>query len=198
MIFGILIVEDILAIVMIALLSGFAMTGTLAVADIGDYGAQARLFPRHLLVVGLIVVPRLLDYVARFKSNEMLLITVLGFCFGVSLLAVKPRYSVALGAFLIGAVIAEARQIERIEMLMEPMRDMFSAVFFVSIGLLIDPRCSCNMPADLVITAAVVVGKVLTCSFGAFWRGTTAARRCGSAWGWRRSASSHSSSPRSG
>src|SRR2546423_13685384 len=92
-----------------------------------------------LLVIGLIVVPRLLNYVARFKSNEMLLISVLSLCFGVSLLAVKLEYSVALGAFLIGTIVAEARQIGRIEMLVEPVRDMFSAVFFVSIGLLIDP-----------------------------------------------------------
>ena len=91
-------------------------------------------------MVGLIAVPRLLGYVARFKSNEMLLITVLGLCFGVSLLAVKLGYSVALGAFLIGAVIAEAREIHRIEALIEPVRDMFSAIFFVAIGLLIDPK----------------------------------------------------------
>ena len=118
-------------------------------------------------------MPRLLDYVARFKSNEMLLITVLGLCFGVSLLAVKLGYSVALGAFLIGAIIAEARQIAQIEALIEPVRDMFSAVFFVSIGLLIDPtmlRATTPCPI-LVITAAVVVGKVLTCSLGTFVAG---------------------------
>ena len=69
----------------------------------------------------------------------MLLITVLGLCFGVLLLAVKLGYSVALGAFLIGAIIAEARQTAKIEALIEPVRDMFSAVFFVAIGMLIDP-----------------------------------------------------------
>ena len=115
-----------------------------------------------LLVAGLIVVPRLLNYVARFKSNEMLLVAVLGLCFGVSLLAVKLGYSVALGAFLIGAIIAEARQIARIETLLEPVRDMFSAVFFVSIGLLIDPRCSLEYAGPIVvITAVVVIGQVI-------------------------------------
>ena len=64
------------------------------------------------------IVPRLLNYVAKFKSNEMLLVSVLGLCFGVSLLAVKLNYSVALGAFLIGTIVAEARQIGRIETLM--------------------------------------------------------------------------------
>ena len=172
LIFGVLIVEDILAIVMIALLSGFATTGSFALADIGITVLQLGSFLGILLVAGLILVPRLLNYVARFKSNEMLLITVLGLCFGVSLLAVRLEYSVALGAFLIGAVIAEARQIARIEMLLEPLRDMFSAVFFVSIGLLIDPVLLGRYAGPiLAITAVVVVGQVLSCSLGVFLAG---------------------------
>src|SRR5262245_42065748 len=99
----------------------------------------------------------------------MMIVTVLGLCFGVSLLAAKLDYSVALGAFVIGAVIAEAREIHRIETLIEPVRDMFSAVFFVAIGLQIDPKMlAAHWLAILVITLAVVLGKVLTCSFGAF------------------------------
>ena len=172
LIFGILVVEDILAIVMIALLSGFAVTGSLSVRDIGATVLQLSAFLGVLLVGGLIVVPRLLDYVARFKSNEMLLVTVVGLCFGVSLLAVKLGYSVALGAFLIGAIIAEARQIVKIEDLMHPVRDLFSAVFFVSIGLLIDPRVLVDYAGPiLLITFAVIVGKVLTCALGTFLAG---------------------------
>ena len=172
LIFGVLIVEDILAIVMIALLSGFATTGSFAVADVGITVIKLGSFLGILLVAGLILVPRLLNYVARFKSNEMLLITVLGLCFGVSGLAVRLGYSVALGAFLIGAVIAEARQIARIEMLLEPLRDMFSAVFFVSIGLLIDPVLLVRYAGPiLAITAVVVVGQVFSCSLGVFLAG---------------------------
>jgi CPA2 family monovalent cation:H+ antiporter-2 len=117
-------------------------------------------------------VPRLLAYVGKFKSNEMLLVATLGLCFGVSLLAVRLGYSVALGAFVIGAVIAESREIVKIEHLMEPVRDMFSAVFFVAVGLMIQPAMLFKywLPI-LVITLAVVVGKVLTCSFGAFIAG---------------------------
>src|SRR5580765_8482577 len=172
LIFGILIVEDILAIVMIALLSGIAMTGSLAVGEVFNTTARLAIFLAVSLVLGLLAVPRLLGYVARFKSNEMLLITVLGLCFGVSLLAVKLNYSVALGAFVIGAVIAEAREIHRIEILTEPIRDMFSAVFFVAIGLLIDPKLlgQHGLPVA-VITLAVVLGKVVTCAFGAFVAG---------------------------
>jgi monovalent cation:H+ antiporter-2, CPA2 family len=169
LIFGILILEDILGIAMIALLSGIAMTGQLSVSDVGMTLGRLGVFLAVTLVVGLIAVPRLIGYVARFKSNEMLIVTVLGLCFGVSLLAAKLDYSVALGAFVIGAVIAEAREIHKIETLLEPVRDMFSAIFFVSIGLLIDPRMLvAYWQPIVVITLVVIVGKVLTCSLGAF------------------------------
>ena len=172
LIFGILIVEDILAILMIALLSGFATTGSLAWQDIGRTVLQLSAFLGALLVGGLIFVPRLLDYVAKFKSNEVLLVTVVGLCFGVSLLAVRLGYSVALGAFLIGAIIAEARQIAKIEALTHPVRDLFSAVFFVSIGLLIDPRILTQYAGPiLAISAAVMIGKIVTCSLGTFISG---------------------------
>src|SRR6266436_2860026 len=101
-----------------------------------DFQRLTRLIVKHALVAGLILVPRLLDFVASFKNKEVLLITVVGLCLGVSLLAAKLDYSVALGAFLIGAIIAESRQLTKIEALMLPIRDLFSAVFFVSIGLL--------------------------------------------------------------
>ena len=172
LIFGILIVEDILAIVMIALLSGFASTGSFTPRDIAVTVLKLGSFLGILLVVGLIAVPRLLNYVARFKSNEMLLVSVLGLCFGVSLLAVQLEYSVALGAFLIGAIIAEARHIAKIETLLAPVRDMFSAVFFVSIGLLIDPALLGKYAGPIVLIALVViVGQVVACTFGVFLAG---------------------------
>lgn len=172
LIFGILIIEDILGIAMIALLSGIAMTGALSVGTVGLTLSKLALFLVVVLVAGLIAVPRLVGYVARFKSNEMLLIMVLGLCFGVSLLAAKLGYSVALGAFIIGAVIAEAREIHRIEALIEPVRDMFSAVFFVAIGLLIDPKMlMIHWLPVVVITLAVVLCKVIACASGTFLGG---------------------------
>jgi CPA2 family monovalent cation:H+ antiporter-2 len=117
-------------------------------------------------------VPRLLNYVARFKSNEMLLVTVLGILFGFCLLVMKLQYSVALGAFLVGAIMAESRQLHRIERLIEPVRDMFSAIFFVAIGLLFDPKVLAQywLPI-LVITLAVVFGKLFSCGIGTFLSG---------------------------
>ncbi|MCY1285250.1 Glutathione-regulated potassium-efflux system protein KefB [compost metagenome] len=109
---------------------------------------------------------------AKFESNEMLLVTVLGLCFGFCLLVVKLEYSMILGAFLIGAIMAESRQLIQIERLMEPVRDMFSAIFFVAIGLTIDPRVLVDYAAPiLVITLVVVAGKLVSCGAGAFIAG---------------------------
>ena len=172
MIFGILIIEDILAIVMIVLLSGIAMTGSLSLGEVGATVGKLSIFLVTALVVGYLAVPRLLNHVGRFKSNEMLLVAVLGLCFGFSLLAAKLGYSVALGAFVIGAIISEARDIVKIEHLVEPVRDMFSAVFFVAIGLMIDPRLLVEYALPIaVISVVTVVGKVLSCGLGTFVAG---------------------------
>jgi monovalent cation:H+ antiporter-2, CPA2 family len=171
-IFGILIVEDLLGILLIALLSGIALTGTLAPLEVLEAAGRLAEFLVVALVLGLLVVPRLLRYVARFHSDEMLLVTVLALCFGGSLLAVQLGYSVALGAFTIGAVVAESRDLGRIEHLTAPIRDLFAAVFFVAIGMLIDPKLLLEYAVPItVITLAVVAGKVTTCTAGTLLAG---------------------------
>ena len=172
LIFGILVIQDILAILMLVLLSGIATRGTLHVASVGVTAGRLGIFLVSALVVGLIAVPRLIRFVVKFKSNEMLLITVLALCFGFSLLASRLGYSVALGAFMIGAVVAESREIHRIETLTEPIRDMFSAIFFVAIGLMIDPKLILQYWAPVtIITIAVIVGQSVSCAFGSFVAG---------------------------
>ncbi|APG05268.1 cation/H(+) antiporter [Luteibacter rhizovicinus DSM 16549] len=170
--FGILIVEDLLAIVLMALLTGIASTGGLeasqAFAAIGRLG----LFMAVSLVVGLLLVPRVVDYIARVSRNDVLLIAVLGICFGFCLLVTEMGYSVALGAFMIGAIVAESDSVARIERIIMPVRDMFSAIFFVAIGMLIDPALLVEYAWPItIVTIAVVVGKVVTCSFGSFVAG---------------------------
>ncbi|HSV34213.1 MAG TPA: cation:proton antiporter [Ramlibacter sp.] len=172
LIFGILIVEDILAIALIALLSALATTGRVETPEVFATLGKLSLFMVVALVLGILVVPRLLAYVARFQSSEMLLITVLGLCFGFCLLVVKLDYSIALGAFVIGAVMAESRQLKLIEQLTEPLRDMFSAIFFVSIGLLLDPAVLARYAGPIaILTVFVVAGKVLSCAAGSYLAG---------------------------
>lgn len=172
LIFGVLIVEDILGIGIIALLSSIAVSGTVSSGEVFSTVGKLSLFMIVALVIGILLVPRLLAYVAKFESNEMLLITVLGLCFGFCLLVVKLEYSMVLGAFLIGAIMAESQQLLKIERLIEPVRDMFSAIFFVAIGLMIDPQILLQYAWPIaVITVAVVLGKMLSCGLGAFIAG---------------------------
>ncbi|MEE1865428.1 MULTISPECIES: cation:proton antiporter [Pseudomonas] len=172
LIFGVLIVEDILGIGIIALLSGIAVSGSVSSGEVFSTVGKLSLFMIVALVIGILLVPRLLAYVARFESNEMLLITVLGLCFGFCLLVVKLEYSMVLGAFLIGAIMAESRQLIKIERLIEPVRDLFSAIFFVAIGMMIDPQVLVEYAWPIVvITVAVVLGKMLSCGMGAFIAG---------------------------
>ncbi len=172
LIFGILIVEDILAIGMMALLTGIAMNGTVDAGDVLTTLGKLSLFMIVSLVLGLLMVPRLIDYVARFKSNEMFLIAVLGLCFAFCLIVLKLDYSVALGAFMIGAIMAEARSLHLIERLIEPVRDMFSAIFFVAIGLQFDPKALVDYALPItVITLVVVFGKILSATLATLLTG---------------------------
>ena len=172
LIFGVLIVEDILGIGIIALLSSIAVRGSVSPEEVFSTVGKLSLFMIVALVIGILLVPRVLAYVAKFESNEMLLITVLGLCFGFCLLVVKLEYSMVLGAFLIGAIMAESRQLLNIERLIEPVRDLFSAIFFVAIGLMLDPAILWEYALPIVvITCAVVLGKMLSCGLGAFIAG---------------------------
>jgi monovalent cation:H+ antiporter-2, CPA2 family len=119
------------------------------------------------MILGLLLLPRLIDYVAGFGRDETLLVSALGVCFGASLFAAWLNFSVALGAFLAGAVVAEARNAHRVMRLVEPLRDMFAALFFVAIGLKIDPALLWEyaLPA-LAIAAVVIVGKTLAVGMG--------------------------------
>ncbi|MFC5741084.1 cation:proton antiporter [Dyella tabacisoli] len=170
--FGILIIEDVLAIVLMALLTGIASTGDLEAGEAMTVIGRLTLFMAVSMVVGLLLVPRVVDYIARVSRDDVLLVAVLGLCFGFCLLVTDMGYSMALGAFMIGAIVGESASVKRIERIIGPLRDMFSAVFFVSIGMLIDPSVLIQYAWPItVVTIAVVLGKVVTCSFGIFVAG---------------------------
>lgn len=169
---GVSIFDDIFVIFVMILLPGFAVSGQIPAVEVALTLMRLFVFLVAAVVLGLIAVPRLLRRIGRLGSDEMLLIVVLALCFGVALLTVKIGYSAALGAFLIGAMMAESRELGRILRLTEPLRDMFSAVFFVAIGMLIDPAyiAAYGLPV-LVITAVYIVAKVGACAAGAVMAG---------------------------
>ena len=168
-ILGILVVEDLWAIVIIAILSGIATTGALTATEISISMVKVFAFVTAILFFGFLAVPRVLRYIERFQMAEMMIVVVLGLCLGVSLIAAKAGFSIALGAFLIGAVIAETKQVHGILSKMEPIRDMFTAIFFVSVGMLIDPAVIVRFaPLILIITVVAIIGKVFICSLATF------------------------------
>jgi CPA2 family monovalent cation:H+ antiporter-2 len=166
---GMLISEEVLTVVLITVLSAIAVGSSGAAGIAFTVLWRMLLFVAAALVLGLLLLPRLLDWLAKRGRDEPLLITALGICFGACLLAVWEGFSVALGAFLAGVVVAEARCSDRIVRLVRPVRDMFAAIFFVAIGLLLDPAQMLPwlLPA-LGLALAVIVGKTLACSTGAF------------------------------
>jgi len=166
---GLLVAEDMLTIVMLTLLTAVAIGGSVQAQIAFTLIGHLSLFVVVGMILGLLLLPRLVDYVAGFGRDETLLVSVLGICFGASLLAAWMGFSVALGAFLAGAVVAESRSVGRVLRLVEPLRDMFAALFFVAIGLKIDPAMLLQyaLPA-LLIAAVVIVGKTAACSLGIF------------------------------
>jgi CPA2 family monovalent cation:H+ antiporter-2 len=166
---GLLVAEDMLAIIMLTLLTAVAIGGSVQAEAAFTLIGHLGLFVIVGMILGLLLLPRLVDYVAGFGRDETLLVSVLGICFGASLLAAWMGFSVALGAFLAGAIVAESRSVARVMHLVEPLRDMFAALFFVAIGLKIDPAMLLHyvLPA-LLIAGAVMLGKTLACSVGIF------------------------------
>lgn len=166
---GATIVEDLLAVALIALLTGIGVTGNLQAGAVFTHLGGMAVFLVVLIVGGLLFVPRLLNSVGRSRSDELLTVTVTGLCFAVVLLGIYLDYSLALSAFIIGAIMAESRQHIRIEMLTDPLRDVFGAVFFVTVGLMVDLQIIyANLGALFLLTGIVILAKFTTCSIGAF------------------------------
>jgi CPA2 family monovalent cation:H+ antiporter-2 len=171
-IFGVTITEDILCIAMIALLTGLVNSGTMHAGAIAHSMGGLLLFLTGVTVFGLLLVPRMLNSVARLKDDESLLLTMLGCCFLVSFIAAKLNFSLALGAFLVGMMGAESEPLKRIYQQSVPLRTMFSAIFFVTIGLLIDPvQMLSNWQVILGLTLMVIVGKSVNCTLGSLLMG---------------------------
>lgn len=174
---SLLVAEDVLSVVLITLLTAVAIGGNVETGDALSVLGHLLLFVVAAILIGLLVLPRLINYVASFQNNEVLLVTVLGVCFGASLLADSLGFSVALGAFIAGAVVAESRATARIVHMVEPLRDMFAALFFVAVGLMINPMLLGKywLPA-LIVAIVVIFGKTFTCGLGTFLAGHGARR----------------------
>ena len=160
--------EDVVCVGVIALVTGFVHDENVGFAVVARSLGSLAIFFVATIVFGLVLVPRFLNSVAKRGDDETLLLTLLGCCFFVTYIAYRLDFSLALGAFLVGVLGAGADVRQRLAHLVDPLRSMFAAVFFVSIGLLVNPlECWHHLPAILFLSAVVIVGKLVNCTVGA-------------------------------
>ena len=172
LVFGILIIEDLIAIFLLTILTTVSRSGAVSPTDIALTAMRLAMFLAALIGFGILTVPRAIRAVQRLGQPETTLVASIGICFAAALLALSFGYSVALGAFIAGSLVAESGQQIEIENLVRPVRDMFAAIFFVSVGMIIDPTALTeHWRAVLALTLAVIIGKVLSVTIGAFLAG---------------------------
>ena len=169
LIVGILVVEDFAAVALIALLSGIATTGAVDFAGIGSLILRLLIFTVASLAFGTLIVPRIINFTRQFRSKEALLITSLGLCFALALLSRYLGLSVAAGAFLMGALIGDTNDSEEIIEIVTPVRDVFAALFFITIGMLINITQVSDFIVPAIIVAVVfMLGKILSNTLATF------------------------------
>ncbi len=169
---GVLIVEDLIGILLMAVLTAVSSGQGVSAGTVARSSAQLVAFLIGLVAAGMLVVPRAIRAINRLNRPETTLVASIGICFAIALLAQAFGYSVALGAFLAGSLVAESGQAKQVEHLILPVRDLFGAIFFVSVGMLIDPAVIAeHWPAVAVFTALVIAGKFVGVSLGAFLTG---------------------------
>lgn len=171
LVLGVLVMEDLVAILLIVFLTA-QVSG--AAADTDFLGTVGRLlgFLALLLAGGMLLVPRAMRLVHRLKRSETLLVAAVGVAFLFAELAVAAGYSVALGAFLAGAMVRESGTAHRVAELLTPVRDMFAALFFVAVGMQVDLAAGlAAWPAVLLLVGVVMTGKVVGVTLGGFLAG---------------------------
>lgn len=156
-VFGVLVVEDLVAVIMMVMLS------TISVSKVFD-GSQLLLSITRLafflaiwFIFGIFLIPTLLKKVRKLMNEETLLIVSTGLCLGMVVIAVKTGFSPALGAFIMGSILAETVDVKRIEKIMEPLKNFFGAIFFVSVGMMVQPDIIANYAWPVVIIILTVL-----------------------------------------
>jgi CPA2 family monovalent cation:H+ antiporter-2 len=171
-VFAILVFEDLIAILLFAILAAVTTGAGLAASDLALLIGKLAGFLALMLVAGLLVVPRAIRWIARRARTETLLIGALAVCFGLAGLAAYAGYSVALGAFVGGMLVAESGHGEAVFELVKPFRDVFAMIFFVSVGMTIDPAMLAGeAPRIAAFTAVVLAMKPIGVALGVFLSG---------------------------
>lgn len=171
-VFGILVVEDLFAVVLMVVLSTLAVSKHVEEMEMLSSILKLGAFLLSWSITGIFIIPTFLKKAKRLLNDETLLVVVLGLCLGMVMLAVQAGFSAALGAFVMGSILAETIEAEKITHLVKPVKDLFGAIFFVSVGMMIDPAMLSEywLPI-LLITFVVVTGQITFAVFGVLLSG---------------------------
>lgn len=174
LVLSILVIEDILAIVLMVMLSTMAVSQNIESSEMIDSIGKLVFFLILWFVVGIYLIPLFLKKVKRLMSDETMLIVALGLCFGMVVMASKTGFSPAFGAFIMGSILAETIEAEQIDRIVKPVKDLFGAIFFVSVGMMVDPGMIAEYAIPiLVITLAIIFGQAIFGTFGVLLGGQT-------------------------
>lgn len=171
---SILIFEDIVAVVLMVLLSSVAVKnsfeGSVLLEKVGVLAVTLVVW----FVVGILIIPTLFRWVRSYLNDEILIVLSLGLCLGMVLTAEEAGFSAALGAFVMGMILAETKEAHRIEHLMAPLKNVFAAIFFVSVGMMINPASLVTYWSSILYVALVIIlGMILFGTLGCWWGGET-------------------------
>ena len=182
LVMSILILEDILAVVLMVVLSTVAVSNNFEGKELIFSVGKLVFFLVLWILVGIYLIPLLLRKAKKLMNDETLLVVALGLCFGMVVLAAKTGFSAAFGAFIMGSILAETIEAEHIEHLVKPVKDLFGAIFFVSVGMMVDPAMIAQYWLPIVIiTLTVIVGQLVFATTGVLLSGQNlkTAMQCG-------------------
>lgn len=185
MVMSVLILEDILAIVMMVMLSAIAGGNNPDGEQMIGSVIKIAFFLVLWFIVGIFAIPLFLRSVRKLINNETLLIVALGLCCGMAVLSTKVGFSSAFGAFVMGSILAETIEAEKIIKLVEPVKNLFGAIFFVSVGMLVDPKILIEYAIPiLALVGSILIGQAIFGTFGFMLGGESlkSAMRCGFPW----------------
>ena len=182
MVMSVLILEDILAIVMMVMLSAIASGNNPDGGQMLGSIVKIGFFLVLWLIVGIFAIPLVLKSVRKLINNEVLLVVALGLCCAMAVFSTKVGFSSAFGAFIMGSILAETVEAERIEKLVEPVKNLFGAIFFVSVGMLVDPNILVEYAVPILcLVLTILIGQAIFGSFSFMLGGESlkSAMRCG-------------------
>ena len=171
---SILIVEDVVAVVLMVLLSSIAIRHQFEGAELVGKVVDLAITLAAWFVCGILIIPTLIRKVKKHLNDETLIILALGLCLGMVLTAEEAGFSSALGAFVMGSILAETVESHRIEKLMTPLKNVFAAIFFISVGMMINPASLAEYWMSVVyVSLVIIIGMIIFATLGCWWGGQT-------------------------